>query len=66
MRPWIRWLRVIAALAAAFVAVSAVAAAIRQGSWDPIITVGWIPAVIIAAWPGPHRRCLPGRRNPAG
>jgi uncharacterized membrane protein YfcA len=65
MKSWTRWMSLIAALVAAFVAVSAVAAAIRQGSWDPIITVGWIPAVIVAAWPGAHRRCLPRRRNPA-
>jgi hypothetical protein len=66
MKPWTRWLQVIAGLAAVFVAVSVAAQAIRQGSWEPIITVGWIPAVIVAAWPGTYRRCLPRRHGQAG
>jgi hypothetical protein len=53
-------------LAVAFVAVSSVVAAIRQGSWSPIIEVGWLPAVVVATWPGARRRCLPRRRHPAG
>ena len=48
MNSWTRWLRAIAALAAVFVAVSVAVQAIRQGSWEPVITVGWIPAVIVA------------------
>jgi hypothetical protein len=60
-----RALYLVAGLAAALVAVSSVVLAIRQGSWAPIISVGWIPAVIIAAWPGTHRRCVPRRRSPA-
>lgn len=60
-----RWLYVVALLAAAFVAVSSAAQAIREGSWVPILSVGWIPAVIVATWPGLHRRCLPRRRRPA-
>ena len=60
-----RLLYLVAGLAAALVAVSSVVLAIRQGSWAPIISVGWIPAVIIATWPGAHRRCVPRRRNPA-
>jgi hypothetical protein len=66
VRLWKRWLYLIAGLAAAFVAVSSIAQAIREGSWDPIISVGWIPAVIIAVGPGAYRRCLPGRRGPVG
>jgi hypothetical protein len=65
VKTWIRWMYLMAALAAAFVAVSSVVQAIRQGSWGPAISVGWIPAVIVAAWPGANRRCLPRRRNPA-
>jgi hypothetical protein len=39
--------------------------AIRQGSWGPIVSVAWIPAVIVAAWPGTHRRCVSRGRSPA-
>jgi hypothetical protein len=67
MRTRTRWLLLIAALAAvAFVAVSSVAASIRQGSWGPIESVGWIPAVIVATWPGASRRCLARRRGSNG
>jgi hypothetical protein len=66
MNSWTRRLRAIAALAAVFVAVSVAVQAIRQGSWGPVITVGWIPAVIVAAWPGTYRRCLPPRHGQAG
>ena len=37
-----------------------------DNSWEPVITVGWIPAVIVAAWPGTYRRCLPRRHGQAG
>jgi hypothetical protein len=66
MSSWTRWLQVVAGLAAVFVAVSVAVQAISQGSWEPVITVGWIPAVIVAAWPGTYRRCLPRRRGQAG
>jgi hypothetical protein len=66
MRPRTRWLFLIATLAAAFVSVSSVAASIRQGSWGPIESVGWIPAVIVATWPGVSRRCLARRRGSNG
>ena len=66
MKPWKRWLYLMAALAAVFVTVASVVQAIRQGSWAPLASVAWVPAVIAAAWPGSGRRCLPGRRNPAG
>ena len=61
-----RWWQVIAGLAGAIVAVSATVQAIRQGSWGPIVEVGWLPAVIVAAWPGTYRRCLPRRDRQAG
>ena len=61
-----RWTYVITGVAVAIVAVSSVVQAIRQGSWDPIIAVGWLPAVVIATWPGTRRRCLPRRRSPGG
>ena len=66
MRPWKRGLYLVAGLAVAFVAVSSIVQAVRQGSWGPVISVGWLPAVIVATWPGTSRRCLPRRRNPAG
>ena len=67
MRPWIRWLYAIAGVAAAFVAVSSIVQAVRQGSWSPILSVAWLPAVVVAVWPGNYRRCcLPGRRRPVG
>lgn len=56
-----RWLYLIAGLAVAFIAVSSVVQAVRQGSWGPVISVGWLPAVVVAAWPGTYRRCLPRR-----
>jgi hypothetical protein len=61
-----RWLYLIAGLAVAFVAVSSVVQAVLQGSWGPIISVGWIPAVVVATWPGTYRRCLPRRNGQAG
>ena len=63
MRLASRCIGVIAGLAAVFVACSAIALAVRQSSWAPIISVGWIPAVIVATWPGVYRRCLPPRRG---
>ena len=66
MRPWTRGLYLIAVIAVAFVAVSAVVQSVRQGSWGPVISVGWLPAVVVATWPGSYRRCLPRRRDLAG
>ena len=65
MRSWRRWLYVIAGLTAAIVAVSAAVQAVEQASWTPIVSVGCLPAVIVASWPGCCRRCL-RRRTPAG
>ncbi len=59
MKSWKRWPYLITGLAAAFVAVSSIVQAVRQGTWEPIVTVAWIPAVIVATWPGARRRCLP-------
>jgi hypothetical protein len=67
MRPWTRWLWPVAGLAAVFVAVSSIVVAVRQGSWAPIIAVGWIPAVVVAAWGGARRsRRLSRHRGAAG
>jgi len=53
---------------------SAIAQAIRQHSLDPIMMVGWLPAVVVAGlYPaltgrdgGAQRRCLPRLRRSAG
>ena len=66
MRPWTTWLSLIAGLAAVFVAVAAIVQAVRQGSWTPVITTGWVPAVIVATWPATYRRCWIRRRGQAG
>lgn len=63
MRARIRWLYLIAVLVAAFVAASVIATAIRQDSWGPVASVGWMPAVILATLPGASRRCLGRRRG---
>lgn len=67
MKPWARWMYVLAGVAATLVAVGSVVAAVRQGSWEPVLSVGWLPAVIVATWPGnDRRRCLPRRGGQAG
>jgi hypothetical protein len=67
MKPWARWMYVITACAVTVVAVSSIVQAIRQGSWEPIIAVGWLPAVVVATWwPGMRGRCLPRRQGSSG
>ena len=65
MKPWKRWLYLVAGLAAVFVAAASAAQAIRQGSWAPVASVAWLPAVLAATWPR-SGRCLPRRRTPPG
>jgi len=66
MKPWARWGYGLAGLVAAFVAVSSTVAAISAGSWGPLVSVGWLPAVVAASWPGAGRRCLRGLSGPVG
>jgi hypothetical protein len=67
MKPWARWMYVLTGVAVAVVAVSSVVAAVRQGNWEPVLSVGWLPAVIVATWPGnDRRRWLPRRTGQAG
>ena len=67
MKPWARWMYVLAGVAVAVVAVSSVGAAVRQGSWEPLIAMGWLPAVLVATWwPGTRRRCAPQRQGSPG
>ena len=65
MAPWKQWLYLVAGLVAVFVAVASVAQAIRQGSWAPVTSVAWLPAVAVAVWPGSGRRCRSRRRSAA-
>jgi hypothetical protein len=59
-----RWLYGVAAVAAVLIAVSAIAASVRQDSWSPILSVGWLAAVIVAVTsPRGTRRCLRIRRR---
>jgi hypothetical protein len=59
-----RWLYGVAAVAALLVAVSAIVQSVRQGSWSPVLSVGWLAAVLIAVTsPRASRRCLPHRRR---
>ena len=62
MKPSKRWLHVVVGLAAVFVAAASVEQAIRQGNWAPVTSVAWLPAVVVAVWPGSGRRCLSRRR----
>ena len=53
---------------AGFVASAAIAQAIREHSWQPIWTIGWLPAVLVAALgPRPQMRgCMSGLRRRSG
>jgi hypothetical protein len=62
VKPSARWFYLLTGLVAAFVAVSSIVQAISEGSWGPIVSVGWLPAVIVASWPVARRRCLSPRR----
>jgi hypothetical protein len=62
MTLWKRWLYLVAGVAAVFVTVATAAQGDQQGSWTPVASVAWLPAVIVAAWPGSGRRCLSRRR----
>jgi len=60
---------VIAVLAiAAFVAVASVVQAVREDSWAPIWSVGWLPAVLVASlWrPASRKPCWPRLRSLSG
>jgi hypothetical protein len=50
---------------AAFIAIASVAQAIRQDSWSPIWSIGWLPAVLVVSlWaPTSRRSCRPRLRG---
>ena len=52
----------------AFVALASVVQAVRQDSWEPIWSIGWLPAVLVASlWtPASGRPCWPRLRNLTG
>jgi hypothetical protein len=59
-----RWLYATAAIAAMLIAVSAIVQSVRQGSWSPLLSAGWLAAVIIVVIsPRGTRRCLQIRRR---
>lgn len=64
MRSWEHRLFPAAELAAV-VAVSSIAQAVRSGSWGPVVSVAWVPAVVVAAWPAASHRCLTRRGGQA-
>jgi len=67
MRSWIRMVWLVVSLAAVVVVGSTIALAVRQGSWSPILSMSWFPAVVaaVAAVPAGRRgtagRCWPRR-----
>jgi hypothetical protein len=68
---WLLWAGTLAM--SAIIIGSAIAQAIRQQSLDPVLMVGWLPAVLVAVYPAltgrgarPHRPCLPRLRRSAG
>ncbi|HET6188392.1 MAG TPA: hypothetical protein VFE59_15565 [Trebonia sp.] len=64
MKPGTRWLYTVAGCAALLITVGAIVQSVRQDSWSPFLSVGWLAAVIIAvASPSGTRRCLPLRRR---
>jgi len=50
---------------AALIACASVAQAIQQDSWEPIWSIGWLPAVVVAVlWaPGSGKPCRPRLRS---
>ena len=59
-----RWLYAAAAIAAMLIAVSAIVQSVRQGSWSPLLSAGWLAAVIIVVIsPRGTRRCPQIRRR---
>jgi hypothetical protein len=44
-----RAIAVLVLAVAAFVAVASVVDAIRHDSWAPLVQIGWLPAVLVAA-----------------
>ena len=69
-----RWImRAAALILSAIIIGSATAQAIRQHSLDPVLMVGWLPAVMAGVYPAltergasARERCLRRLRRPAG
>jgi hypothetical protein len=49
---------------AVFIEVASIAQAIRQDSWGPMTTTGWLPVVVLASYrPARTTACWPLRRR---
>jgi hypothetical protein len=57
---------VVVLVVAALVVAAAAVQAVRQDSWGPVLTIGWLPAVLVASYYRPARRCLPPSRSRTG
>jgi hypothetical protein len=51
------WIRRIGLIVVAGVAGVTIASAIRTDSWAPVVTLGWLPAVLVAVYSKPGARC---------
>jgi hypothetical protein len=64
MRPCKRWFYLVSRLVVAFVAVSSIVAAISAGSWSPVVSVGWLPAVSVRVLARCRPPLLAGAQRP--
>jgi len=58
-----RTAQVVGLAVGAIVLASSIALALRQSSWVPIWSVGWLPAVLVAVFYRPAGRCEPHSRH---
>ena len=61
MRSGKAWLRALVWFVGLVVAGSVIAQAVRQGSWDPVLSMSGVLGALAAAWPLGTRAC---RRRP--
>jgi hypothetical protein len=50
---------------AVFIEIASVVQAIRQDSWGPMVTTGWLPAVVVASYASTDAGCWRRRRGRA-
>jgi hypothetical protein len=51
------WPRVLVRLVGLVIAGSVIAQAVRQGSWDPVLSMSGILGALVAIWPLGGRQC---------
>jgi hypothetical protein len=51
------WLRALVGLVGLVVAGSVIAQAVRQGNWDPVLSMSGILGALVAIWPLSGRTC---------